>query len=133
MNLTKSILTNLIKKVEAASTTLGDIEGMGGYVPQNTPGSGAGVGKVLTDIFTNLFGVLTVAGGIIFIIQFVLGAVAWISSSGKPEKVQKAQDKMINAVIGLIAVVAVYGLTFIVGEVLGLNILNPAEYIENFW
>jgi hypothetical protein len=129
----KTFLPKLVKTALAEAEDLGTIEGVGGYLPSATDETGASVGEIITRIFTNLFGVLTVAGGIIFIIQFLLGAVAWISSSGKPEKVQKAQDKMIHAAIGLIAVVAVYGLTFIIGQVLGLNILNPADYIEKFW
>jgi len=123
----------LISQALAKANPLGDIEGFGGYVPRQTGNTGIGVGETLTKIFSNLYGVLTIAGGLIFVIQFILGAVGWISSSGKPEKVQKAQDKMIHAAIGLIAVVAVYGLTFIVGKVLGVDILNPAAYIENFW
>lgn len=40
---------------------------------------------------------------------------------------------MINAVIGLIAVVATYSLAYIVGKVLGFDLLNPADYIQKFW
>lgn len=108
---------------------LGPLKGFpGAYEPE-----GEGASVTLTDIVSNIFGVLTVIAGIVFSINFLLGALSWITSSGKPEKVQKAQDKMINAAIGMIAVVAAYTIAFIVGKVLGVNILNPAEYIENFW
>lgn len=99
------------------------------YDPKGTHG-----GDVITAILSNALTVLTLVAGIVFVIQFVLGGLNWISSSGNPEKVQKAQNKMIYGVIGLIAVVAAYGVAFIVGKVLGFDILDPAKYInENFW
>lgn len=107
---------------------LGELKGLSGAYTPTDKGQNA-----ITKIFSNVLGVLTIVGGLIFIIQFSLGAINWISSSGKPEKVQKAQDKMINAVIGLIAVIAAYGLAFIVGKVLGVKILDPADYITHFW
>lgn len=108
---------------------LGTLKGFpGAYEPK-----GEGASATLTDIVSNIFGVLTIVAGIVFSINFLLGALNWITSSGKPEKLQKAQDKMINAAIGMIAVVAAYTIAFIVGEVLGVNILNPAKYIKNFW
>jgi len=117
------------KTAVAGSEEIGELEGFStAYQPQGVGGS-----ATLTKILSNILGVLTIVGGLIFIIQFVLGALNWISSSGKPEKIQKAQDKMINAGIGFIAVVAAYGLAFIVGKVLGVNILDPASYITDFW
>jgi hypothetical protein len=119
----------LIKKALAASKELGKLEGFeNAYEPKGYGGS-----DTITKIFSNVFGVLTLVAGIIFIIQFLLGALSWITSSGKPEKVQKSQDKMIHAAIGLIAVVATYSLAFIVGKILGVDILDPAKYITDFW
>ncbi len=40
---------------------------------------------------------------------------------------------MINAAIGLIAIVAAYTITFIVSKVTGIEILNPAKYILEIW
>ncbi|MFC1711027.1 pilin [Patescibacteria group bacterium] len=118
-----------VKLVLAAPQPLGTLEGFkDAYEPK-----GVGASDTITLIFSNLFAVLTIVGGIIFIVQFILGAIGWISSSGKPEKVQKAQDKMINAIIGLIALVAAYGLAYIIGTVLGIDILDPAKYIVGFW
>ena len=97
----------------------------GAYEPTGTGGS-----ETINKIFTNFLGVLTIVAGIIFIIQFALGALGWITSSGDREKVQKAQNKMTHAAIGFIAVVAAYSIAVIVGQILGINILNPGEFIE---
>jgi len=116
----------------AFAKNLGTIKGFGGYVPKIDE-TGSSLGKTVTSMFSNFFGIMTIVGGITFFIYFLLGALAWITSSGKPDKIQKAQDKMVNAIIGLIAVVTTYGITVIVEKILGINILNPAQYIKNFW
>jgi len=119
----------LTKPVLAAKQNLGTLEGFTeAYQPTEKGGHGA-----LTKILSNTIGFLTIVAGLAFTVYFLLGAISWITSSGQPEKVQKAQDKMTSAAIGLIAVVASYGIAFIVGKVLGIEILDPAKYILNFW
>lgn len=83
----------------------------------------------LTDILSNTLGVLTIFASLYFILQFVLGGLSWITSSGERERVDKAQKKMTHAAIGLIVVVAAYAIAFIIGQILGIDILNPAKYI----
>ena len=70
---------------------------------------------------------LTIVAGLFFIVYFFLGAFYWISAGGDSGKVQKARDQMVNAVLGLIVVVAAYGLIGLIGTAVGLRLLNPAE------
>ncbi len=86
-------------------------------------------GKTVETIFSNLLGVFTLVGAMMFIVYFVLGALKWISASGKAEQIQQAKDQMINAALGLIVVVLAYGIIHIVGSILGIDILNPARVI----
>lgn len=87
-------------------------------------------GEFLETVFTNLLGVFTVIAGLMFLIYFVLGAISWITAEGDPEKVKKAQKQLTNAVAGLVLVVLAYSVAFVLGEILGLKILNPAEDIK---
>ena len=87
-------------------------------------------GEFLETVFTNLLGVFTVIAGLMFLIYFVLGAIGWITAEGDPEKVKKAQKQLTNAVAGLVLVVLAYSVAFVLGEILGLKILNPAEDIK---
>jgi hypothetical protein len=115
--------------IYAKVTPLGSIAPIpGAYEPKGEGGS-----TTITTIFSNALAVFTLAAGILFLIYFILAALAWITSSGKPDKVQEAQNKMVHAVIGLIAVVATYGIAFIVGKILGVDFLDPGKYIEKFW
>lgn len=123
-------MMNFLNLVLAAN--LGRLKGFGAYEPEEGK-EGGPLGTVITKFFSNLFAFLTIVAGLMFAVYFILGALNWITSSGQPEKVQKAQNKMISAAIGLIAVIAAYGIAVIASKVLGLEILNPAKYIEDFW
>lgn len=58
--------------------------------------------------------------GIATLIYLLLGAFEWVTSSGEKEKLQKAQNKMQSAVVGLILVVVVVVVfNVIMGTVLG--------------
>lgn len=113
---------------EEEGTPLGSLEGLpGGFDPGESIDTAS---TTLTKIFSNTFGVLTIVGGLMFILFFVLGGLSWLTSSGDREKVEKAKKQMTNAAIGLIIVVASYSIAFVIGRVLGVEILSPARYIQ---
>lgn len=85
----------------------------------------------LSVIFSNLLAFFTYVAGLAFVIYFVIGALSWLTAGGDTQKADKAKTYMTNAAIGLIIVVAAYGIISIVGTVLGINILNPGEMINN--
>lgn len=120
----------MIKKLAQATTVpLGNLEGFdSGFDPGETAASAA---ETLTKIFSNTFGVLTIVGGLMFILYFIMGGIQWVSSGGDREKVEKAKKQMTNAAIGLIVVVVSYSIAFIIGKVLGIEILNPGKYIPS--
>jgi len=76
----------------------------------------AAVGKIISMGIQIFFLVAAVAT----MIYLFWGAFDWISSSGEKEKLLKAQNKIMNAVIGLILVAVVFILfNVIMGTVLG--------------
>ena len=93
------------------------------------PGASAG----FTDPATALgklvgFGIQLFVFGASLILLFYLlyGAFDWISSGGEKEKINKAQTKITNAVIGYIAIfvmLAVFGV--ITGDILGIVKKGP--------
>lgn len=59
-------------------------------------------------------------GGLAALLYLLWGAFDWINSSGEKEKLTKAQNKMTNAVIGLILMIAAFTIfSFVMGTVLG--------------
>ncbi|PIS08907.1 hypothetical protein COT75_04445 [Candidatus Beckwithbacteria bacterium CG10_big_fil_rev_8_21_14_0_10_34_10] len=111
----------------AKELPLGQIKGIpGGYDPGTDIESAS---QSLTDIFSNVFGVMTIIGGLMFILYFVIGGISWITSGGDKEKVEKAKNKMTNAAVGIIVVIASYSIAFIIGKILGIDILDPSKYL----
>lgn len=87
----------------------------------------------LASVISLIIGVLTIIAGIYFMIQFLLGGLNWIGASGDKGKLQSAQDRMSQAIIGLIIVVAAYAVVSIIGKILGIeNILlqNPQALFD---
>lgn len=78
-----------------------------------------------TSVFSTGIGILTISGGIWFIIQIFGGAFAWLASGGEKQAVQNAQKRIGNAVLGLFVVIFSYALISIIGLVFGFNILSP--------
>lgn len=95
--------------------------------------TGSSPGAYLTTfelIISNALAVLTIVGGITFVVYFLLGGVNWITAGGKQDKIETAKGMMTNGAIGLIIILVSYALVWIIGKVLGLDILNPATVLQ---
>lgn len=67
------------------------------------------IGKYIR-IFLGLLGVL-------FAVLMIYGGYTWMTSYGNSQKVDKAKELIIDAVIGLVIILAAYAITgFVVGE-----------------
>ncbi len=80
---------------------------------------------------SQLIGFLTVGASLFFIIYFIMGAFKWTTAGGDSGKVQKARDQMIQGAMGLILIVAAYSVMGIIGTVLGVEILQPANTLRS--
>jgi len=99
------------------------LEGFGplGFVGSN-PGS---AGSLFEATLSKIVGVLTVIAFIWFLLQFVIGAISWISAGSDAQKVEGARAKLTNAFVGLLIVIAAVFIAEFVGLVLGVDILRP--------
>lgn len=79
--------------------------------------------KAISQTVSLVIGVITLAAGIYFIFQFFIGGFEWLQGSGDKARLQKAQDRLTHAVIGLLIVAAAFGVTALIGSILGLDIL----------
>ena len=103
----------------------GTLEGLGNFQPE----SGNPAGQI-NNIFTMIFGFLTIVGGLAFLIYFSVGGIQWITAGGDQQKVDTAKSYMTNGAVGMIVIAAAYAIVTIVGEVLGFTILDPAGLID---
>lgn len=65
---------------------------------------GEGIGLVLSFI------------GILFLILVIYGGITWMTATGNDQKVEKAKNMIINAVIGLLIVLSAYAITNFIGS-----------------
>lgn len=100
----------------------------------NTIGKGDGATglKAVTSAISGVIGVMTIAAGIWFIFQVLTGGFYWITSAGDKTKLNEARDRIQNAAIGLIVVVAAWSILALMGQFLGYDIVisDPAKVIQ---
>ena len=120
-------MKKLIAQVPHLTGTIGEGEEFG---PWSQPGDIDTAAGFFAKIISNLIGLLTIVAGIWFIFQFIIGAFGWLSAGGDKAAVQAAQSRLTNAFIGLIVVIAAYAIIWIVGKMLGFDILEPQTLIK---
>ncbi len=88
---------------------------------------GGGIVKFLNNILKTL----TVAAGIWFLINVILAAFDFISSSGESDKISKAWSKIWYSLIGLVVIIISFAVAAILGWILFKDpkaILQPKIY-----
>ncbi len=87
----------------------------------------------ITDILTFFFRFFFIVAGLIALLYLLLGAMAWITSGGNKESVDKAREKIQAAVVGLILIFAVLALVIVIENVFflpgqGLGLSKPIVF-----
>ena len=123
-----------MEKIFAQSrTNLGTIGGAG-LGPFSNPGQDpVSALRNFTQIISSIIGVMTVAAGIWFMFNLLIGAIQWISAGGDKNTLQQAQQRILNAFLGLLIVVAGWTILALASRFLGLDLLivDPSSIINN--
>lgn len=93
-----------------------------------------GSGTILQSVNNSLSFIITALTGlasVFFLFQFIMGAFSWVNSGGEQKKVQEARDRITQGVMGLVLVIGAYAIVGLIGTILGLNILNPGEFVQD--
>jgi hypothetical protein len=88
---------------------------------------------MFAKVLSSVIGLLTIIASLWFIFLFMSGAVSWLTAGGDKARVQEAQKKITNGIIGLVVVIAAIFIIDLIGTIIGLDILNPVQFITNFW
>lgn len=94
---------NLIDKV-AAGTTAPDPGTLGGALNPNTTATALTLGSIVTIVLKYLIWI----AGILAFVYLVYSGILYITANGNPDQAKKGQQGIINAIIGIIIVVASY-------------------------
>lgn len=91
----------------------------------------AGVLANTDTILSAILGTLTILGSVFFIVYFLAAALMWLTSGTDSGKLGKARDQMIQAVIGLVVLVSSYTVIGLVGQIVGIDILNVSGLVRD--
>ncbi len=101
--------------------------GLGPFANLGTEGN---AGEAFETVISTVIGIMTIAGMLWFMAQLIIGALGWVSAGGDAKRLEAARGRITNAIVGLTIVVAAWAIIGIIGTILGLEILNPADIID---
>ncbi len=102
-----SILTAISALLFQASTAFAQIENpVTGKLGSKESLEEARSGELFVSYFVLVWNAAITIGAIVVIVMFIMGAVQWITSGDDASKVQAAQRRLTNAIIGIIILVA---------------------------
>lgn len=112
----------MIKEALAAATPIQiNFQNVGANV-------GIAASSNLSVILGNAVKIILVIAVIAVLFMLIFGALEWIISGGDKEKVASARNRITHALIGL----AILGLAFViltvVGNIIGINVLDPSGF-----
>jgi hypothetical protein len=84
----------------------------------------------LASIISGIISVITIYGGFAFLFYFLISAFTWITG-GEAQQLEKAKRQMTHALIGLFFIIITVPLAFLLGKILGIEILNFEAVIPN--
>jgi hypothetical protein len=81
-------------------------------------------GEGLAFYLGQIWRALVVAGGIAFLIYFLMGGLEWITAGGDKDKISGAQKKITGGLVGLALLVTSFALISLIGTFFGIDLLN---------
>jgi len=92
----------------------------------NIAGGNTGA-KIVGTLLGNVFNAMIIAGAIILIIMIIWSGIAIIGGSGDKERVQNAQRRLTNSIIGFIILICVFAIANFIGGFFGLGFFKTLK------
>lgn len=108
----------MIKSALAVDTPINN-PALSGIVKNLTPGEG------LAFYIATLWRAAVTVGGLMVILYIVWGGVEWLMAAGDKAKLESAQHKITNSILGLAVLVASYAIVKFIEAVFKINLLQP--------
>lgn len=86
-------------------------------------GSGAGISFIQKAIPTAVT-LLLIAGSLIFVFMFLMGAIDWIMSGGDKAKLEGARGRIQNALLGLFIMFSFWAVAQVIQVIFGVDVVN---------
>lgn len=92
-------------------------------IPPSEGGEGV-ASNPLAPLFVRLWKSIVVLGGVALLLYFIWGAMDWLMSEGKPDKLENAKNKITHAFIGMALLAASYAIMVLTEAIFGFDLLN---------
>ena len=102
----------------------GNASNSAGYDPDSGSIEQAYSGGTVLAQFVRLWNNAMSIGAILVVGYFIWGAIEWILSEGDKGKLEKARQKMTNAVVGIVLVSATVSIFMLIQNILNICILD---------
>lgn len=89
-----------------------------------TDSKAASDGTIFSKYLLVIWQALISIGALAVLLNFVLGAINWITAGGDEGKIKKAREQITNAIIGMVILAGSYVLISYIGRLFGLNLLK---------
>jgi hypothetical protein len=77
------------------------------------------------DFLSIIFKVAGIVAGLFFIIKIIMAGFSYMSASGDEKKTATAFATIWQSIIGLVIVAGAFVIAGVIGNILGLDLLNP--------
>ncbi|OGM14716.1 hypothetical protein A3D84_00495 [Candidatus Woesebacteria bacterium RIFCSPHIGHO2_02_FULL_42_20] len=94
---------------------------------------GQNAGSVFNSVLSLIIGIVTVVISIAFLFIVISSAIKLITSGEDKAAVESARKKVLIGFFGLILLISGVFIIGFIGEILGLDVLNPTRILENIW
>ncbi len=123
--------TNLISDAINAKSIFGTVNPPAEIAPLIQKG-GNGAGGI-SLLLNNGITLLYIVAGIAFTIMVIYSGVEWVLSGGDKAKIEAAQKRLVNALIGITLMAVAFAIIRIVGTFTGFQFYNNYDqyYIDN--
>lgn len=78
----------------------------------------------LGDLLVMLVNIGILIAAVVFFFIFLIGGIRWITSSGEKTQIEAARNTIMNALIGLVIVLALFAILKLIGGLFGVNLLQ---------
>lgn len=80
--------------------------------------------QFFADFLPKMIGLGFLIGVLIFFFVMIIGAIQWITSGGDKAGLEAARGKILNAIVGLVVLFALFAIIKVIQDFFGIHILS---------
>ncbi len=82
---------------------------------------------IIGTLLGNVFNAMIIAGAVMLVIMSIWSGISIISGSGDKERVQNAQKRLTNSIVGFVILICVFAIANFIGGFFGLGWFKTLE------